>query len=142
MDNKKIAIERYELQQQQAIKKATRHFYFLIFMNILLAVPTIFEPGALPRGICNTVIGVTLSALVFFGIRFADNIWVILSAVQLFYYFFHLGTYLSPNYPMIWFLLICARCAFCLYSGWAFLLSYDIQDVVRERQKMFYNTKK
>ena len=135
MDDKKIALERYELQQKQATEKATRHFYFLIVMNILLAIPTLFEPGELIRGICTTVIAVILSALVFFGAKFADKVWVILGAAQLVYYFFNLGTYLSADYSMGWFMLMCARCAFCLYSGWAFLLSYDVQDVVREHSK-------
>ncbi len=139
MENKKIALERYELQQMQATKKATRHFYILIIMNIVLAIPTIFEPGALLRGICNTVAALVLSALVFFGVKFADKVWVVLGAAQLLYYFLHIGFYLNPDYSMLWFLLMCARCAFCLYSGWAFLLSYDVQDVVRERRKKLFN---
>lgn len=137
MENKKIAMERYELQQQQVTKKATKHFYFLIVANILLAIPTIFEPGYLKVGLCTTAVAVILSALVFLGVKYVEKIWVILAAVQLGYYFLKLGVYLDTEYPMKWFLLMCARCLFCLYSGWAFLLSYDIMDIVRERGKKF-----
>ena len=142
MENKKIAMERYELQQQKATEKATRRFYFLIIMNILLAIPTLFEPGSLICGIYTSVIAFILSALVFWGVRFADKVWVILCGVQLVAYFFNLSTVLSPDYSMLWFLLMCARCAFCLYSGWAFLLNYDIQDVVRERRKNLLKSQK
>ena len=138
MDDKKIAMERYELQQLETTKKATIHFYALIILNILLAVPTLFEPGELTRGICTLAISTVLSVLVFCGIKYASFVWVFLGAVQLGFYFLKLGVYLGTDYPMTWFLLMCARCAFCLYSGWAFVLSYDVQDIVRERGKKLF----
>ncbi len=138
MDEKKIAIDRYELHQLAVTKKSKRHFYILLILNILLAIPTVFEPGYMLRGIITLVVSFMLSALLFLGVKHISKVWVVLAAVQMVYYFFNLGIVLGTEYPMGWFFLMCARCAFCLYSGWAFVLNYDIQEVVRERERYFF----
>ena len=138
MDEKKIAMDRYELHQLEVTKKSKRHFYILLILNILLAIPTVFEPGYMLGGIITLVVSFMLSALLFLGVKHISKVWVALAAVQMVYYFFNLGIVLSTEYPMSWFFLMCARCAFCLYSGWAFVLNYDIQEVVRERERHFF----
>ena len=126
------------MHQKEITRKATVHFYVILLLNILLAIPTIFEPGASVKGIYTLIISSALSVLVFCGVKFSEKIWVVFCGIQLFYYFFNLGVYLGTAYPMSWFLFMCARCAFCLYSGWAFLISYDINDVVREHGKKLF----
>lgn len=136
--DKKIALDRYEMHQKEITRKATTHFYIILILNIVLAIPTLFEPDAGLRGIITLSVSVLLSVLVFCGVKFSEKIWVVLDGAQLIYYFFKLGVYLGVAYPMTWFLFMCARCVFCLYSGWAFLISYDINDVVREHGKKLF----
>jgi len=138
MENRKIAMDRYEMHQKQITRKATSHFYFILIFNILLAIPTLFEPDAGLRGIFTLIISSALSVLVFLGIKYCEKIWVIFCGVQLVAYFFRLGIFLGTAYPMSWFLFMCLRCAFCLYSGWAFLISYDINDVVKDHHKKLF----
>lgn len=142
MNEKKIAMNRYKLQQQLATKKATRIFYTVIILNIILALPAIFEPGGLIKGVCTLVAAVFLSVSVYIGYKGSTILWVIFAATQMTYYFLTVGLYVSADYPMPWVLYMCARCAFCLYSSWAFLISYDVQDVVKEHHKKLFRAKK
>ncbi|MDP4118899.1 MAG: hypothetical protein Q8873_06895 [Bacillota bacterium] len=138
MENKKLAKEEYEIRQQNITKKAARIYYSVLILNIILAIPP-----QLDRRYMFTFIGsVVFSVLVFLGYTWSMYLWVGAAAFQVVYYFFHVGVYVMPNYPMWLFLIMCVRSAFCFYSSWAFLLNYDVQDIVKEHHKKLFKIKK
>ena len=141
MENRKIAMDAYELRQLNIVKKAKRIFYFCLIVNILLAIPVLFEPGQLVRGVITLSIATVLSLLAFFGVKYIGFIWAFLSIIQLGYYFFHVGVYVSIAYPLSWLLLVCARSVFCMYSTWAIAINYDVQDIILLQRKKFFKEK-
>ncbi len=141
MENRKIAMDEYEIRQQNIVKKSTKIFYFVLVMNILIAIPTVFEPGKFNLGLGTLIGSVILSVLLFLGVRGITVIWSVFVTIQLLYYFFHIGFYMNKDYPLSWAILICARSLFCLYSGWALLINYDVQDIVKEHHKKLFGKK-
>ena len=131
--DKKIAPGSYEIYQENQTKKAKTHFYATIILNVVLAVISIFAPENFTIGIITTVIATILSAGLLMGVKYTNVIWSVLCVVQLFYYFFNLATYFDGSYSLLWFLLVCIRSGFCFYCLWAFIISYDIQDIIREK---------
>ena len=141
MENRKIAMDAYELRQQKLTLKAKKIFYFCIIFNILLAIPVLFEPGQLVRGILTLSVAAVLSLLGFLGVKYVGYLWAAFSIIQLGYYFFHVGVYVSIAYPLSWLLLVCARSVFCIYSTWAIFINYDVQDIIFLQRKKFFKEK-
>ncbi len=142
MKEKKIAPLSHEAYEEKKTLKAKKHFYIILILNILLALPTIFSPNYFTKGLITVAISVVLSSFMLIGVKYTNVFWVILAFAQLIYYFFNLGIYLSPGYSMLWFLLICARSGFCFYSLWGLLINYDVQEIIRERQRKSNTLKK
>ena len=133
--DKKIAPSSFELYQENQAKKAKIHFYSIIILNVFFALVSVFSPGNFTTGIITTFVAAILSLGLLFGIKYTNVLWCILCGVQLFYYFFNLSTYLDKSYPLTWFVIICLRSAFCFYCLWAFIINYDIQDIIRQKIK-------
>ena len=133
--DKKIAPGSFELYQENQTKKAKRHFYTIIILNVILALISVFSPANFKIGIITLCVATVLSLCLLFRVKYTNVIWSVLCVVQLFYYFFNLATYFDKSYPLHWFFLICIRSAFCFYCLWAFIINYDIQDIIRQKIK-------